>query len=76
MSGTNRVLWSEGLYLRTQHFQQQDRHAEALMRAALQAAPWQPHGFTRLELDRAALDANASAPRCRLVARDASRPCP
>ena len=35
MSGTNRVLWSEGLFLRTQHFQQQDRHAEALMRAAL-----------------------------------------
>ena len=63
MSGTNRVLWSEGLYLRTQHFQQQDRHAEALMRAALQAAPWQPHGFTRLELDRAALDAGQVAIR-------------
>ena len=57
MTGTNRVVWSEGLYLRTQHFQQQDRHGEALMRAGLQAAPWQPHGFTRLELDRAALDA-------------------
>jgi len=53
MSGTNRVVWSEGLYLRTQHFQQQDRHAEALMRAGLQAAAWQPQGFSRLELDRA-----------------------
>lgn len=63
MSGTNRVVWSEGLFLRTQHFQQQDRHAEALMRAALQAAPWQAYGFSRLELDRAALDAGRVAIR-------------
>jgi type VI secretion system protein ImpJ len=61
MSERNRVVWSEGLYLRTQHFQQQDRHVEALVRAALQVAPWQPHGFTRLELDRAALDAGQIA---------------
>lgn len=60
MSG-NRVVWSEGLFLRTQHFQQQDRHAEALLRAALLAAPWQPFGFTRLALDAAALDAGRVA---------------
>lgn len=53
MSG-NRVVWSEGLFLRTQHFQQQDRHAEALLRAALLAAPWQPFGFTPLEQEGAA----------------------
>jgi type VI secretion system protein ImpJ len=63
MSERNRVVWSEGLYLRTQHFQQQDRHAEALMRAGLQTGPWQPFGFTRLELDRAALDAGQLAIR-------------
>jgi len=63
MSERNRVVWSEGLYLRTQHFQQQDRHAEALVRAALQTAPWQPFGFTRVELDRAALDAGQIAIR-------------
>lgn len=63
MSGTNRVLWSEGLYLRTQHFQQQDRHTEALMRAGLQAASWQPWGFSKLEFDRAALDAGQLAIR-------------
>ncbi len=63
MSGSNRVLWSEGLYLRTQHFQQQDRHTEALMRAGLQAAPWQPWGFSKLEFDRAALDAGQLAIR-------------
>ncbi|WP_225029986.1 type VI secretion system baseplate subunit TssK [Xinfangfangia pollutisoli] len=63
MSEGNRVVWSEGLYLRSQHFQQQDRHAEAMMRAALQVAPWQATGFARLELDRAALDAGQIAIR-------------
>ncbi|WP_096787841.1 type VI secretion system baseplate subunit TssK [Rhodobacter sp. CZR27] len=57
----NRVVWSEGLFLRSQHFQQQDRHSEALMRAALRAAPLQPFGFTRLRLDSAALDAGRIA---------------
>jgi type VI secretion system protein ImpJ len=37
MNDANRVLWSEGLFLRTQHFQQQDRHTEFLVRGALQA---------------------------------------
>ena len=56
-------MWSEGLYLRTQHFQQQDRHADALMRAGLQTAAHQPYGFSRLELDRAGLDAGQVAIR-------------
>jgi type VI secretion system protein ImpJ len=63
MTGTNRVVWSEGLFLRTQHFQQQDRHADTLMRAALQTAAYQPYGFSRLELDRAGLDAGQVAIR-------------
>ncbi|WP_149141247.1 type VI secretion system baseplate subunit TssK [Gemmobacter caeruleus] len=63
MTERNRVVWSEGLYLRTQHFQQQDRHTEALMRAGLLATPHQPWGFARLELDRAALDAGQVAIR-------------
>ncbi len=63
MTGTNRVVWSEGLFLRTQHFQQQDRHADTLMRAALQTAAHQPYGFSRLELDRAGLDAGQVAIR-------------
>ena len=37
MSDGDRVLWSEGLFLRPQHFQQQDRPTEALVRGALQA---------------------------------------
>ena len=28
MSSNNRVVWSEGLFLRPQHFQQQERHLE------------------------------------------------
>lgn len=57
MSNSNRVVWSEGLFLRTQHFQQQDRHGEWLVRAALGAMPRQGFGFTKLELDPAALSA-------------------
>jgi len=57
MPDANKVVWTEGLFLRTQHFQEQDRHTEALMRAALRAAPLQSWGFTRIELDEAALGA-------------------
>jgi type VI secretion system protein ImpJ len=32
MSWSNRVVWLEGMFLRAQHFQQQDRWAEALVR--------------------------------------------
>jgi type VI secretion system protein ImpJ len=32
MSWTNRVVWQEGMFLRTQHFQQQDRWTEQLVR--------------------------------------------
>lgn len=61
MTERNKVVWSEGLFLRTQHFQQQDRYTEALMRATLRAAPLQSYGFTALTLDAAALDAGALA---------------
>jgi type VI secretion system protein ImpJ len=61
MTERNKVVWSEGLFLRTQHFQQQDRYTEALMRAGLQAAAWQSFGFTALQLDKAALDAGQVA---------------
>jgi len=57
MGETNRVVWSEGLFLRTQHFQQQDRWVEALVRGGLRAAPLQSFGFSALTLDAAALDA-------------------
>src|SRR6202035_1050112 len=52
MSDKNRVIWSEGLFLRPQHFQQQDRYIEAFVEgrtAGLRTNPW---GFTELELER------------------------
>ena len=32
MSWDNKIIWSEGMFLRTQHFQQQDRYVERLVR--------------------------------------------
>jgi type VI secretion system protein ImpJ len=52
MSVFNKVVWSEGLFLRPQHFQQQDRYLERYVEtrsAALRSHSW---GFTELELER------------------------
>src|SRR5262245_50222140 len=57
MSDANRVLWSEGLFLRTQHFQQQDRFTETLLRGVLQAGQLHTFGFRSLSLDPALLEA-------------------
>ena len=43
MSWTNRVAWQEGMFLRAQHFQQQDRSLEHLVRA--RTAHLQPFGW-------------------------------
>lgn len=61
MSDANKVLWSEGLFLRTQHFQQQDRYGEALVRGALQAGQLHTFGFRSMALDTALLDAGRVA---------------
>ena len=61
MTDANRVLWSEGLFLRTQHFQQQDRFLEASVRGALQAGQLQTFGFRSLVLDPALLEAGQVA---------------
>ena len=57
MSDKSKVVWSEGLFLRTQHLQQQDRHTEWLARRMLAATPRQSFGFAKLALDEAALGA-------------------
>jgi type VI secretion system ImpJ/VasE family protein len=51
MAGGNRVAWREGLFLRPQHFQQQDRSMEARLRARLDAARPYPWGLTELVID-------------------------
>ncbi len=52
MSDNNRVVWSEGLFLRPQHFQQQERYLEAYVQG--RAGPLRPHswGLTELEIER------------------------
>lgn len=54
MSHSSRVLWSEGMLLRTQHLQQQDRWVEALVRSVqgLRHYAW---GFRGIELERGLL---------------------
>jgi type VI secretion system protein ImpJ len=52
MSWKNKVVWSEGLFLKPQHFQQHDRYFESLVEgraAALHNHSW---GFTELTIDR------------------------
>lgn len=51
MAGKGRVAWREGLFLRPQHFQQQDRAFEAALNsraAALRPYPW---GLTDIAID-------------------------
>lgn len=56
MGSKNKVVWSEGLFLRPQHLQQQDRHTAWQVLQTLQAMPLQSCGFTRLALDPVALE--------------------
>lgn len=46
-----KILWGEGLFLRPQHFQQQDAHAEAMSRRTLLAANPFAWGVRDLDLD-------------------------
>src|SRR6478735_8446870 len=51
MSVNNRVIWSEGLFLQPQHFQQQDRHFEHYVETRCHALIAHSWGFTELELE-------------------------
>lgn len=51
MAWKNKVIWSEGMFLRPQHFQQQARYVENLVETrcgVLRSHAW---GFTELRLD-------------------------
>jgi type VI secretion system protein ImpJ len=48
MTWTNRVVWQEGMFLRAQHFQQQDRWLETLVRA--RTAPLRPYPWGLVEM--------------------------
>ncbi|MEE9398201.1 MAG: type VI secretion system baseplate subunit TssK [Methylococcales bacterium] len=52
MSWNNKVIWTEGMFLRPQHFQQQDRHFQSWTESrcsGLRPFGW---GFTALEIDQ------------------------
>jgi type VI secretion system protein ImpJ len=52
MSVYNKVVWSEGLFLRPQHFQQQDRYFERYVETRCHALVAHSWGLTHLELER------------------------
>ena len=55
MTWHNKVMWTEGMFLQPQHFQQQDRHAARQLDGRIGAAmPW-PWGLLALQVDDAAL---------------------
>lgn len=52
MTWRNKVIWTEGMFLRPQHFQQHDRHWEYMLEA--RSAPLRSYcwGITELTIDR------------------------
>jgi type VI secretion system protein ImpJ len=52
MSWNNKIVWSEGLFIRPQHFQQSDRYFEKLVRARVGALRPYGWGVTELRLNR------------------------
>jgi type VI secretion system protein ImpJ len=56
MTWTNKVIWTEGMFLQPQHFQQHDRYIEQQLRDRLQSAYGYGWGFSALTLDEAALN--------------------
>jgi len=53
MGGRNRVAWREGMFLRPQHFQAQDRHFEAYVSARHGWAMPFSWGFSEIKIDTA-----------------------
>jgi type VI secretion system protein ImpJ len=52
MSVNNKVVWSEGLFLQPQHFQQQDRYFERYVETRCESLVSYSWGFTEIELER------------------------
>lgn len=47
----NKVVWSEGMFLRSHHFQQSDRYVEMLVRAAIGGLRGNAWGLGTIEID-------------------------
>ncbi len=57
----DKVVWQEGMFLRAQHFQQQDRHAAHQLEARTAPLRSHPWGVTELSVDRDLLAAGRFA---------------
>jgi len=71
MSWTIKTIWSEGMFLRPQHFQQHDRYLEALIED--RCSPLRPYawGVRELEINEEALGlGKVDIARCRAVLAD------
>jgi type VI secretion system protein ImpJ len=55
MTWHNKVVWTEGMFLQPQHFQQHDRYLEHQLKQRLSAGLGYGWGFVSLSLDEAAL---------------------
>ncbi|MDP1532239.1 MAG: type VI secretion system baseplate subunit TssK [Rubrivivax sp.] len=55
MTWHNKVMWTEGMFLQPQHFQQQDRFVGRQAEGRITATAAWPWGFVALQLDDAAL---------------------
>jgi type VI secretion system protein ImpJ len=55
MTWHNKVMWTEGMFLQPQHFQQQDRFAGRQLDGRIATAVAWPWGFFALQMDDAAL---------------------
>jgi len=51
MAGKNRVAWREGMFLRPQHFQSQDRYLDAQLKARVEGVCGFAWGMTELVVD-------------------------
>jgi type VI secretion system protein ImpJ len=71
MSEFNRVVWSEGMFLRPQHFQQHDRFLESLVDGRCRAIRAYDWGFSQLKLDLGSLAVGRVAvTECRGIFQD------
>ncbi len=52
MSLNNKVVWSEGMFLNPQHFQQQERYIEALIEARYSSSGAYRWGILEIEIDQ------------------------
>ena len=63
MSWKNKIVWSEGLFLRPQHFQQQERYLDRLVDQRVRSLKPNGWGLSRLEIDRDLLEVGKFALR-------------